>query len=91
MIPRKGLQTQEETPRQQGDTSGIIVFDVSYRPVFAESLPESGISSGELGTWALICRGSLEPIAHLALPLRGLAEHRFLVAFKVRANSDGRY
>ena len=42
-----GLQTQEETPRQQGDVMCIVVSDVSHRPLFSESLLEFGVSSGK--------------------------------------------
>ena len=41
------LQTQEETPRKQGDTTCIVVFDVYYGPVFSESLVGIGVSSGD--------------------------------------------
>ena len=37
MIPQKGIQTQEETPRKQGYAMCEIVFDVCYRPAFSES------------------------------------------------------
>ena len=45
-FPRR-LQTQEETPRKQGDTVCCIFFDVYYRPVYLESLLGFGVSSGE--------------------------------------------
>ena len=47
-IPWKRLRTREETPRKQGDTMCIIVFDVYCRPVFLEPLLVFGVSSGEL-------------------------------------------
>ena len=48
-IPQKRLQTQEETPRKQGDTRCVVAFDACCCPVFLESLLESGVSSGEFG------------------------------------------
>ena len=46
-IPQRRLQSQEETPRKQGDTMCTIVFDGYHRPVFSESLLGFGIYSGE--------------------------------------------
>ena len=48
IITQRRLQSQEGTPREQGDTMWIVVFDVCYRPVFSESPLGFGVSSGEL-------------------------------------------
>ena len=48
-FPRRDWQPQEETPRKQGDTMCIIVFDVCYRHAFSESLLGFRVSSGEFG------------------------------------------
>ena len=48
IIPQKRLQAQEETPRKQGETMCIIVFDVCITALFSRSLFLGfGVSSGE--------------------------------------------
>ena len=46
-ISQKRLQTQEETPRKEGDNTHQRQSHTWYRPVLLESLLGFGVSSGE--------------------------------------------
>ena len=54
-IPQKRLQTKGETPRKQGANTRRRQWCTWYCPVFVESLPGFGVSSGfRVREWSMI-------------------------------------
>ena len=82
IIPQKRPRTQDETPRIQGDTICVIVFDVYYRPVFSESVLGFGVPSWEFGDCCLSSSQLLSVDLHATPSLSvSLFQHRYPVVF----------